>query len=264
MEVELPCGGCIGCKKQKSRVWAMRCMHEASLYKYNCFVTLTFAEEHLPPLGSLDKAMFVKFMKRLRKKYEKDRIRFFACGEYGSDFGRPHYHVCLFGFDFPDKVFLGSREGRDYWRSKSLERLWPFGISEIGSVTYASAQYVASYCLKKVTSEDEEWMYQRLDPTTGALGRIQPEYGTMSGGLGRAWIDKYADEVYLHDSVVFNGREVKPPRYYDGRQDEDKMKKIKRRRARMIDPAENTPERLTVREVCAIAKLDTFTRSRDL
>ena len=67
MEIQIPCGQCIGCRLEKSRVWAMRCMHEASLYPKNCFVTLTYDDDHLPENGSLRPADMTKFLKRLRK-----------------------------------------------------------------------------------------------------------------------------------------------------------------------------------------------------
>jgi len=120
----LPCGRCIGCRLERSRQWAVRMMHEASLHQDNCFITLTYDNEHLPKNASLVKRDFQLFMKRLRKAYPAVRIRFFHCGEYGEQYGRPHYHAILFGFDFPDKYFLGKRNQFPVWRSASLERLW--------------------------------------------------------------------------------------------------------------------------------------------
>lgn len=46
-EIKLPCGQCIGCRLERSRQWAMRCVHEASLYEKNCFITLTYDDSHL-------------------------------------------------------------------------------------------------------------------------------------------------------------------------------------------------------------------------
>ena len=102
-KLEVPCGQCIGCRLERSRQWAVRCIHEAQLHKDNCFITLTYNDEHLPSPPSLSVRDFQLFMKRLRKRFGKG-IRFFHCGEYGEKYGRPHYHACLFGFDFPDRV----------------------------------------------------------------------------------------------------------------------------------------------------------------
>ena len=121
---EVPCGQCIGCRLERSRQWAMRCCHEASLYDLNCFITLTYDPEHLPPDGSLVLDHFQRFMKRLRKRFGSG-IRFFHCGEYGEKFARPHYHACLFNFDFPDKVLYTIRDEIRLYRSAILEELWP-------------------------------------------------------------------------------------------------------------------------------------------
>ena len=107
--IEVPCGQCIGCRLERSRQWAVRCVHEASLYKNNCFVTLTYSDDKLPSDGSLHFDHFQKFMKRLRRFYDDSRIRFFHCGEYGEQYSRPHYHCCLFNFDFVDKKFWKKR-----------------------------------------------------------------------------------------------------------------------------------------------------------
>ena len=118
LPVTIPCGQCIGCRLERSRQWAMRCYHEASLYDLNCFVTLTFNDTHIASDGSLDHRDYQLFMKRLRKKFPKNKIRNYHCGEYGEQCrtcgqqrkycqckkyipspGRAHHHACLFNFD---------------------------------------------------------------------------------------------------------------------------------------------------------------------
>ena len=149
--VKLSCGQCIGCRLERSRQWALRCSHEASMYDENCFITLTYREDALPPLGSLDKRHFQLFMKRLRKRYPKKTIRYFQCGEYGEKLSRPHYHACLFNHDFDDKkLFKVEGENRLYV-SEKLTQLWPYGYSTVGAVTFESAAYVARYVTKKMT-----------------------------------------------------------------------------------------------------------------
>mgnify|MGYP006865170730 CR=1 FL=1 len=63
-EICLPCGRCLGCRIERSKSWALRCMHEASLHLDNCFITLTYNDDNLNTKGSLVKADFQKFMKR--------------------------------------------------------------------------------------------------------------------------------------------------------------------------------------------------------
>ena len=103
VELMVPCGRCIGCRLDRSLQWAMRCVHEASMHEDNCFITLTFDDDHLGD-GSLKVSDFQNFMKRLRQAIAPKKVRFFHCGEYGAKLSRPHHHACLFGFDFPDKV----------------------------------------------------------------------------------------------------------------------------------------------------------------
>lgn len=255
LPVEIPCGQCIGCRQEKSRQWAMRCMHEASLHDANCFVTLTYSDGCLPRLGSLDKRGFQLYMKRLRKMFAPRKVRFFCAGEYGGRTLRPHYHSLLFGVDFPDKELWSERNGMPVFRSRLLERLWPFGNSEIGSVTWQSAGYVAKYCQKKLTGllAHEEY------------GEREPEFGLMSRkpGIGREWYERYKDEVYRQDSVVVNGKEMRPPKYYDNlmsEEDDKLLKRLKAARVIGIDEAEQEAPRLNRREDYAYSKAATFAR----
>lgn len=254
MPVSVPCGQCIGCRLERSRQWAIRCVHEASLYSRNCFITLTFDDDHLDLNRSLVKEDFVKFMKRLRKKYGEG-IRFFHCGEYGSLNGRPHHHACIFNFDFPDKTLWRCVNGVRLYRSASLESLWPFGFCTVGSVSFDSAAYVARYILKKVTGPYAESYYE---------ARL-PEYVTMSRrpGIGRDWFLKFKNDVYPNDSIILKNIKCRPPKYYDSIYDlldPDSFAIIKRRRKlKAIELAsDNDCERLAVKEqvkMLSISKL---------
>lgn len=169
-QIDLPCGRCIGCRLERSRQWAVRCVHEAALWDSNCFVTLTYDEENCPKDGGLIPEHFVLFMKRLRACYGAG-IRFFHCGEYGEKLGRPHHHAILFNFDFADKRFHSrSSDGNVLYTSAELERLWRFGFCTVGACTFESAAYIARYSLKKITGSAAESHYQ---------GR-KAEYLTMS------------------------------------------------------------------------------------
>ncbi len=77
-KIEVACGQCIGCRLDKSKEWAIRCVHEAQMHEANCFITLTYNAENLPSDGSLVKEHFQKFMKRLRKTTPQ-KIRYFHC-----------------------------------------------------------------------------------------------------------------------------------------------------------------------------------------
>ncbi len=250
MPVSVPCGQCIGCKLENKRQWAMRCMNEASMYEENCFITLTYDEQHLPKDRSLDKRDFQKFLKRLRKRYTTRRIRFYHSGEHGDTFGRRHNHCILFNFDFPDKVNCPPRGDFPIWRSPSLEELWPSGLSEIGSVTFESAAYVAKYITKKITG----------DAAADYYGDLAPEYATMSRrpGIGKTWYEKFKCEVYAADSIIVRGKEVKPPRFYDGcyeLYDPVKMAAVKRAHRDSRNPDEERGARLLARKLVTEANL---------
>lgn len=252
-------------------MWAVRCMHEASLYENNCFLTLTYDEAHLPDNGSLDKRDFQLFMKRLRREVipnEVAKIRYYHCGEYGAAFGRPHYHAALFGFDFPDKVVWTIRKDYPTWRSPRLERLWPYGQSELGSVTFESAAYVARYIMKKVIGPMAFEHYTVVDLETGEGFIREPEYTTMSRrpGIGKGWFEKFRKEVYPADTVIARGLEMKPPRYYDLQHElinAPEALEVARKRRRNRRAADSTPERLAVREVCTKARLARSERTLD-
>ena len=267
MPVDVPCGQCIGCRLERSRQWAVRCVHEASLYDKNCFITLTYDDQHLPYDGSLNLDHFQRFMKRLRKRYG-DGIRFFHCGEYGENFGRPHYHACLFNFDFPDREFWSQRQGVNLYTSAALAELWPYGFSSIGDVTFESAAYVARYVMKKVTGDAAEEHYTRVCEITGQIYERKPEYVTMSRrpGIGRGWVDKYLGDVYPSDFVVINGVKCRPPRFYDSIYDVcDPRHSARVKSARWCNAkkhaCDNTDSRLLVRNEVATSRCDRLIRN---
>jgi hypothetical protein len=218
VEMSVPCNGCIGCRVARSKEWAIRCMHEAQLHDRNCFITLTYDDKHIPYDHGLVKADFQKFMKRLRKKYTGQTIRYYMAGEYGSNpeggLGRPHYHAILFGIDFNDKYIWDKK--RKMYRSENLEKLWNKGYSSLSDVTLKSCAYVARYVMKKINGDLAEEHYKKVDPLTGEIYQIIPEYNAMSlkPGIAYDWYQSFKDDVFPHDYVVHNGHKCKTPAYY--------------------------------------------------
>ncbi len=273
---EVPCGQCIGCRLDHANQWAIRCMHEAQIAETNSFITLTYDDTHVPRDGSLNKAHFQKFMKRFRKEISPQKIRYFHCGEYGDDYSRPHYHALIFGYDFPDKQKWSQSHG-DNWihRSKQLERLWDKGFSTIGAITVQSAAYCARYSIKKLTGKALDEIdpvtglkpYEKLDPMTGEILAIQPEYATMSRrpGIGRTWYEKYKDDVFPDDFVVMDGKKRPTPNYYrrllaDAEPELAEELLQKRVRSALKQAPNQTHERLAVRETCKQAQAKVLTR----
>jgi hypothetical protein len=253
MPITIPCGKCIGCRLEKSRQWAIRCMHEASLYQNNCFITLTFKDSCLPKNNSIDVGIFQRFMKRLRKRckgldeiYEPKKekyirpIRVFYCGEYGTackncgkseqacacgkfqkGLGRPHFHACLFNFDFKDKYVWSNNNGNLYYRSDLLEDLWQGqGYCIIGDLTYESAGYTARYVTKKLDgklADETDHYLSHYDGVTGEqIDKVKEfAHSSRNPGLATWWFDQYKTDVYPNDFILVKGKRVKPPKFYD-------------------------------------------------
>uniref|UniRef100_A0AAU8B834 Replication initiator protein n=1 Tax=Dulem virus 173 TaxID=3145650 RepID=A0AAU8B834_9VIRU len=247
--IQVPCGQCIGCRIDRSRQWANRCMLELQYHDSAYFVTLTYDEFHVPTsyysdpaTGEAHKSMtlckrdFQLWMKRLRKKFSEDKIRFFACGEYGSETHRPHYHAIVFGLHLNDlEKYKTVRLGDSYYtyyNSDSIQETWPNGYVVVGEVTWESCAYVARYVTKKLTGHEAEF-YKRFN--------LVPEFSDMSRrpGIARQYYDEHGKEIYDHAyinvSTPKGGKKFKPPRYFDRLFDIDSpgaLDELKERRKR--------------------------------
>lgn len=254
-------------------------MHERS-----SFLTLTYNQEFLPPDHSLHVRDMQLFMKRLRKGVGHP-VRFFCCGEYGDDAYRPHYHLLLFGKDFPDMYpWRKTESGFVVYRSAELEKYWPCGHAEIGTVTPESCGYVARYCLKKINGRDAKKHYLRTDTTTGETWSVRPEFCTMSTkpGIGSDWYDAFHMDAFPSDFVIMDGEKRPIPRYYAKKLEKavqelkDKRELDKDYRPTQLEEVKderkinarkhagnNTPERLAVREEVLRLRLQQLHRELD-
>jgi hypothetical protein len=212
--LEVPCGHCMQCRLNHAREWSARMMGEASLSEKNCYVTFTYSPEHCPKNDQLVKRDFQLFMKRFRARFSghqaihslsspngKHPIRYVMCGERGDQFERPHYHAAIFNFDPPDKKFQHkNQQGDAVYTSKILEELWGKGFITVGKLTSQSADYIARYVTKKFKGkpEDVKDYYRRIDPDTGEVVQIIPEYLAMSRypGIGVPYFQKYHSDHY--------------------------------------------------------------------
>ena len=168
-------------------------MLEAAQNGDNCFATLTYDDENLPPDNSVDPRAVQNFLKRLRKRLDTAnglRIRYFAVGEYGDTTSRPHYHLALFNLP-------GCYRGRtDHTREDCcpacdlVKHSWGRGAVDLAPLEIGSAAYIAGYVVKKMTKHDDP----RLE------GRW-PEFALMSRkpGLGLAMMDDLASVLLEHN-----------------------------------------------------------------
>jgi len=210
--LQLPCGTCLACSLSYSLGWSVRCCHEASLYEYNSFVTLTYNDYFNERNGfGLNYRDVVLFLKRLRKALHKTfndfafdtdlrhNLRFFMCGEYGSKTYRPHFHLLFFNLDFYDKKLHSIRNGIKNFVSDTLSSFWTdpltgesYGHAVLGQLTVASAAYVARYSAKKFYERQDFLMFNH---NTGEF--LPREKTNMSRRPGTAydWFKAYRNSV---------------------------------------------------------------------
>lgn len=269
LKVKLPCGGCIGCRLDAASDWQTRIVHEAKLHQENSFITLTYSDEKIPVGGTVSKDDCQKFMKRLRKALEPKQIRFFLVAEYGDHTQRPHYHAIIFGHAFLDdrKPHKKTKKGHQLYISKTLDDCWSLGNTYVGNLSPESAGYTARYAMKKITGEQAAEHYERIDPFTGELYLVSPEFALMSRrpGIGSDFYDRYNGEIFRSDKIIISGKEKPVPKYYSRklkasnpeRYEEIRLQRIKRAEAQAHN---NTPDRLTVREEVKKSKVKLLVR----
>lgn len=301
----LPCGQCIGCRLERSRQWANRCILELEYHDSAYFVTLTYDDDHVPqswyadestgeavPVQTLRKKDFQAFMKRLRFHFGQG-IRFFACGEYGPETWRPHYHAIIFGLKLDDLIpWSKSPQGNQYYLSSSLQQVWsirkaptrygsvncltadpeffydPIGHILVSEVTWETCAYVARYCTKKLTGDQADF-YPRFG--------LEPPFSLMSNrpGLARQWYDDHPDCYdfeYINVSTPKGGRKFRPPRYFDKLYDidyPDRMAEIKKSRKLIAEAAQaaklasthlSVDEILSLQEETCLSRIKTLQR----
>lgn len=164
---EFGCGQCMPCRVNTRRTWVGRLLLEQQAHSESLFVTLTYqglrSQDHGPPERrhwELMREDLQGFLKRFRHVAP---VRYFAVGEYGEKFGRPHFHLAMFG--------VGA------WAEQSIHKAWGHGFIHVGDLTKDSAQYLCGYVCKKMTKEDDvrlagrnpEKAWMSRNPGIGAL-----------------------------------------------------------------------------------------------
>lgn len=266
---EIPCGKCIGCRLDRAQEWSIRCWHESQLHWENSFVTLTYDNDHVPKDYSINPEHLTKFIRSLRKKNRDTKIRYYGVGEYGEQTLRPHYHVLLFGFEPKDKVIYGeNKQGDNQYESEYLDAIWKKGKTITGNVTMQSAGYCARYIMKKIGGDLAEKHYQRVNPLTGELHQVLPEFARMSTkpGIAHEWFKKFKTDVYPSDFVTNGGRKIRPPRYYDKlyeKADPEGFEQLKaeRRKDGYDQRWNSTDERLAVRKEVKESRIGQLSRN---
>lgn len=200
----MPCGKCLACRYNNAKTWSLRIKLEAMQYDPSQiqFVTLTYDREHLPWHNNLEPAHLQSFIKRLRK-VSGLKIRYFACGEYGTERGRPHYHLILFGVTNEQiSRFVGISKF-DYLRGVRPKRVaggydvcWTYGFVEVETAKSQGglASYVSHYVTSKVDNKHN---------------RAVPEFHRNSMGFGLFIVDKlqfYTPIIKIGEFTHYLGR----------------------------------------------------------
>jgi hypothetical protein len=167
-------------------------MLEESVWEQSSFVTLTYNEEKMPEDWSVKPDILQRYIKRVRKKCEPFRIRFYGVGEYGDPnecsrgLGRPHYHIALFGVGnelrFCDKL----KKVRAFSVDNVVEDSWKHGFVHVGYINKNSARYISNYVTKFMNFEKSRLLKGR-----------SPEFARMSNrpGIGAPAMVQLAEEL---------------------------------------------------------------------
>lgn len=198
----VPCGKCPECKKKRAQAWIFRLLKEEKIHKNSLFVTLTYAPENVPISNkgfmTLRKRDYQLFMKNLRNEinrnpayadFKKLKVKYYACGEYGSDTWRPHYHAIM--YDTPPDAVV---------------KAWSLGHVHIGNVSGDSIAYTTKYICK-----------EKRVPVHSNDDRV-PEFSLMSKNLGKNYLTLEAINWHRTNAasyVVLEGGYTQAlPRYY--------------------------------------------------
>lgn len=196
------CRKCIFCRKKAAAELAMRCVLHASLYKDNCFLTLTYDEEKEGYHNNKDYPDIQKFKKRLRRYLQyrdpSKKIKIFNVHEYGRK-QKKHWHLVIFNYDFKDKELHTIKNGNRLYKSQTLDTLWPHGFSTIGDVTEASALYQAQYMQKDFKNGNSNNDRKAL---------------SKHNGIGREYFLKHYHQLLRLGFIPFNNQKRPIPRYF--------------------------------------------------
>jgi len=212
-KLRVRCGHCINCKIHRASEWCLRLEMEGKYWDDMCFVTLTYNDDNLPK-HIIDGHLFYEdaeinehpelsyiyeptlasdhlrnFFKRLRKSLQS-KIRYYAVGEYGTRFGRPHYHILIFGL-------AGTLAN-----ASLIARCWPFGFVDVKHAFKETAIYVSGYIQKRLYGKDE-YLFKL------------PEFMRCSHHLGERWLmDHLGDFDDDHAYILHNGLKYGIPRTF--------------------------------------------------
>lgn len=209
----VPCGYCPLCLKRRSESWAFRLLNETKNSTSACFITLTYEDTPLSRNGlpTLDKTDYQKFVKRLRKKIQYDntvkptKIKYYACGEYGSETQRPHYHAIMFNLPIS---YVNNAD--------NLLNAWGHGHVQIAPCNIKTIRYTTGYVMKG--GKDD---LSIVDTNTGEItfdDDRAKQFSLMSKNMGLAYLTpqmvKHHVDLQISFATTHGGTLISLPRYY--------------------------------------------------
>lgn len=243
---QIPCGKCIACRLENARQTAVRCVHEASMYEKNSFVTLTYSEENLKST-KLQYKDFQKFVKALRTHIQDEhlkrmypdvktrelrralhkernksneqnngndplhgthssRISIFCAGEYGDKKKRPHWHALIFNWRPSDLVHKYTNHRGDKVFDSAL--LASLWTQGISEVGSVTFES-AGYCARYASKKLSHGKDKTHDYEP--ISRRSSKYA-----IGKTWLEKNWRDVFTHGYIILpGGIKTGVPRYYE-------------------------------------------------
>lgn len=149
MYMQVSCGKCLICMENKRKEWTTKLMLEHKYSITSHFITLTYDEEHY--VDEIPKVRDVQlFLKRLRKKIEPFKIRYYCVSEHGEQFGRLHYHALIFNLPAEFQIDIHNL----------VQEAWGLGYVQVGDVNPATINYCTKYLFKSKLQENEKFKSQ--------------------------------------------------------------------------------------------------------
>lgn len=213
----VPCRTCPTCRSSRVSEWTQRLKYEFNHCSSASFVTLTYDDIHLeyefndrslPP--SLRRRTFHRYIDSLRHWCQREvsknsqkifygvnpHFTYFACGEYGSDTNRPHYHVIIFGMNFQTcrKIF---------------KTTWKYGNVDVRPAQVGAIRYVLKYMHKQVFGKMIDDIY--------TSHYVEPPFFSFTPGIGSGLYSSHQYEISKYGWFTNGAKKLFPNRYYSNK-----------------------------------------------
>lgn len=178
--MHVPCGKCGHCLKRRISDYILRCQVEHRYSQRSYFVTLTYEKDPI----QLYRRDLQTFFKRMRKVGFK--FSYFAVGDYGDTFGRPHFHALIFvkGYFVPEYIRSLWVSGSDQTRKRGFVHIRPLTSGRIAyAVRYG---YLAKVDWDKSDKRTKPFFLMSRRPALG-LAYVNAESKKFHKGGDRWW-----------------------------------------------------------------------------